>query len=106
MIEGATMAGALMLLAGGFVLVGLAGLLVRPSFLFQLLAIEVMMAGAALAFVAAGLFVEGGLVAGQAMVLLVLAVAAAEAGLGLALYLRLRRLAGSDDTDRLTSLHG
>lgn len=99
-------AAGLMLIAGGFFLVGLLGLMLRRGFLFQLVAIEGMMAGAALAFVAAGAGVEGGLVAGQAMVLMVLAVAAAEAGLGLALYLRLRRVARSDDTDRLRSLHG
>ncbi|WP_448580514.1 NADH-quinone oxidoreductase subunit K [Thermaurantiacus sp.] len=95
----------LLAMAGGLFLVGLVGLLVRPSLLFQLLGLELMLAGAALGFVAAGLRAKDGLVSGQAMLLLVLAVAAAEAGLGLALYLRLGRAAGSDDTDHLRSLH-
>ena len=97
---------ALLAVAGALFLLGLAGLLARPGLLFQLLALELMLAAAALAFVAAGLPHPGGLATGQAMLLLVLAVAAAEAGLGLALYLRLARTTGSDDTDRLATLHG
>lgn len=98
----------LLTLAAALFATGLFGLLVRRGILFQLVSIEVMLSGAALAFVAAGAF--HGDAAGQGMYVLVLALAAAEAGLGLGLYLRLRRtVATSDsagDSDMVSQLKG
>jgi NADH-quinone oxidoreductase subunit K len=87
---------------------GLFGLLVRRGILFQLVSIEVMLSGPALAFIAAGAW--RGEATGQGMYVLILALAAAEAGLGLGLYLRLRRtVATADsagDSDAVSELRG
>jgi NADH-quinone oxidoreductase subunit K len=93
-----------LLAAGALFLVGFVALLVRTSLLVQILALEVMMAGAALALVAGPVLGAGDPVEGEAMVVLVLAVAAAEAALGLALLLRLGSRPGADDTDMLDTL--
>ena len=92
-------------LSAGLVLVGLFGVLARRSILLQILSLEVMLAGPALAFVAAG--ARHGTVEGTGMFLLVLCLAAAEVALGLALYLRLRRTrGGDDDSDAADRLRG
>lgn len=95
-------------LAGALFAVGLFGLLVRRGILFQLISLEVMLAGPALAFIAAG--ARHGDPAGQGMYVFVIALAAAEAALGLGLYLRLRRdVARTDsagDSDAVSALRG
>ncbi len=95
---------ALLVVAAALFATGLFGLLSRRTILFQLLSLEMMLTGPALAFVAAGAF--HGLAAGQAMFVLILALAAAEVGLGLALYLALRRVTGSGDSDDASGLRG
>lgn len=83
-----------MAISAGLFAVGLFGVLARRTILMQLISLEIMLAGPALAFVAVG--AHHGMVEGTAMFLLVLAMAATEVALGLAIYLRLRRFHGSD----------
>lgn len=87
----------LLALSAGLFLTGLFGLTARRPILMQLIALEIMLAGPALAFVAAG--AARGMVEGTGMFLLVLGLAAAEVAVGLGLYLRLRALRGSTDSD-------
>ena len=96
--------GGLLALSAGLVLTGLFGVLARRTMLVQLIALELMLAGPALAFVAIGAHLGGP--EGTAMFVLVLALAAAEVALGLALYLRLRRLRGTGDADAARGLRG
>jgi NADH-quinone oxidoreductase subunit K len=83
---------------------GLFGVLARRGILFQILSVEVMLSGPALAFVAAG--AHHGDAGGQGMFILVLALAASEVALGLALYLRIKRSFGDDDSDVVSGLRG
>ena len=93
---------AALVLATGLFAVGLFGLLVRRGVLFQIIALEIMLTGPALAFVAAG--AHHGDPGGQGMFVFVLVLAASEVALGLALYLRLKRHADTDDSDTITGL--
>ena len=92
----------LLLVSGGLFAVGLFGLLARRAILFQLISLELMLAGPALGFVAGGAF-HGGQT-GQAMFVLILILAAAEVALGLALYLALSRVADTGDSDTIREL--
>ena len=84
--------------------VGLFGVLARRTILMQLISLEIMLTGPALAFVAVG--AHHGTVEGTAMFLIVLALAAAEVALGLAIYLHLRRHEGGGDADAARRLRG
>ena len=95
---------ALFWLAAALFGIGLFGLMARRGLLFQLIAMEVMLAGPALAFVAAG--AAHGQAAGQGMFVLILVLAAAEVGIGLSLYLRLSRSADVADADTISELRG
>ncbi|MCP9627347.1 NADH-quinone oxidoreductase subunit NuoK [Rhodopseudomonas palustris] len=94
----------LMILAAGLFAIGVFGVLARRGILFQLVALEVALSGPALAFVAAGAYHADP--QGQGMFILVLTLAAAEVAVGLALLLRIRRIAGSDDSDAISGLKG
>lgn len=94
----------LLTVSAGLFAAGLFGVLARRTILFQLVSLEIMLTGPALAFIAAG--AHHGAVQGQAMFLLVLALAAAEVALGLALYLRIRRVNRSGDSDAANLLRG
>lgn len=94
----------LLTLAAGLFLAGLFGVLLRRTILFQLIALEVMLTGPALAFVALGSY--AGDAAGQAMFILILAFSAAEVAAGLALFLRLRALDRTTDSDTVSTLRG
>jgi NADH-quinone oxidoreductase subunit K len=83
---------------------GVVGLLVRRNVIFMLVAIEVMLNAAGLAFVAAGS--HWGQADGQVMFLFILAMAAAEVSVGLALVLQLYERKKSLDSDRADSLRG
>ncbi|PZN96290.1 MAG: NADH-quinone oxidoreductase subunit NuoK [Alphaproteobacteria bacterium] len=95
---------ALFWLAAALFGIGLFGMMARRSLLFQLLSMEVMLAGPALAFVAAG--AARGDAQGQGMFVLILVLAAAEVGIGLSLYLRLSRIADVSDVDTISDLKG
>lgn len=91
-----------LLLAAALFALGLVGLLVRRNVLFMLIAVEIMLNAAGLAFVAAG--ARWGEADGQVMFLFILAMAAAEVAVGLALVLQLERRTRTLDADAFTSL--
>lgn len=91
-----------LVLGTGLFAVGLFGLMIRRGILFQVIALEIMLTGPALAFVAAG--AHHGDPGGQGMFVLVLVLAASEVALGLALYLRLGRCADVTDSDTVNLL--
>lgn len=93
---------AALVLAAGLFAVGLFGLMIRRGVLFQIIALEVMLTGPALAFIAAG--AHHGDPGGQGMFVFVLVLAASEVALGLALYLRLGRHADVSDSDTVNLL--
>lgn len=96
--------GTLLTIAAGLFLVGLFGVLIRRTILFQLIALEIMLTGPALAFVVLGS--HTGDAAGQAMFILILAFSAAEVAVGLALFLCLRRFDQTTDADAVSTLQG
>ena len=85
------------LLAGLIFSLGLVCLVAHRNLIMTLVAVEVMMNGAAVAFVAASL--RWRLMEGQAFMLFILAVAAAEVAVGLALVVNVFRRTGSLDPD-------
>jgi NADH-quinone oxidoreductase subunit K len=93
---------AALVLATGLFATGLFGLVARRGVLFQIIALEIMLTGPALAFVAAG--AHHGDPGGQGMFVFVLVLAASEVALGLALYLRLSRHADTTDSDTIREL--
>ena len=93
-----------LILAGILFSLGLLGILLRRNILFVLMSIEVMMNGAALAFVAA--VSRWGAAAGQSMFILILTLAAAEASVGLALVLQIYRRFNTLDTDAASEMKG
>ena len=93
-----------LLLAAALFVLGLAGVLARRNLIFMLMAIEVMLNAAGLAFVAAG--ARWGQADGQIMLILVLSLAAAEVSVGLALVLRIHRRLPQLDADAAALLKG
>jgi len=93
-----------LMLAGVLFSLGLLGVLVRRNLLFVLMSIEIMINGAALAFVAGGS--RWGQADGQVMFLMVLTLAAAETSVGLAMLLQLYRRFGTLDTDAASEMRG
>ena len=83
---------------------GLAGLMFRRNVIFVLMALEVMLNSAGMAFVAAG--AAWGQADGQVIFMLILAVAAAEVSVGLGLVLQIRRRFKTLDLDQARSLKG
>ncbi len=83
---------------------GVAGLLARRNILFVLMAIEVMLNAAGLAFVAAG--ARFGQADGQVMFLFILTMAAAEVAIGLALVLRMSQELRTLDVDAASRMRG
>ena len=83
---------------------GLVGLMIRRNVIFILMALEVMLNAAALAFVAAGTAWQQA--DGQVIFMLILAVAAAEVSVGLGLVLQIRRRFKSLDMDQAHELRG
>ena len=81
---------------------GLVGLMIRRNVIFILMALEVMLNSAGLAFVAAGSAWEQA--DGQVIFTLILAVAAAEVSVGLGLVLQIRRRFKSLDMDQAREL--
>ena len=83
---------------------GLAGLLARRNLIFILMAIEVMLNAAGLAFVVAGS--RWAQADGQVMFLFILAMAAAEVSVGLALVLQIYRQNKTLDADAVNGMRG
>ena len=96
--------GHVFILAGLIFSVGLICLIARRTLIMTLIGVEVMMNGAAIAFVAAALRWQR--MEGQVFVLFILAVAAAEVAVGLALVVSAYRRTGSIDPDRYDILDG
>jgi len=90
--------GHIFLLAGLIFSMGLVCLVAHRNLIMTLVGVEVMMNGAAIAFVAAAL--RWRLMEGQAFILFILAVAAAEVSIGLSLVVTVYRRTGSLDPDR------
>jgi NADH:ubiquinone oxidoreductase subunit K len=94
--------GHLVTLAGVLFTLGMLGVLSRRNILIILLSVELMLNGAALAFVAfAGYH---GNLDGQVMVFFAIAVAAAEVAVGLALVIALFRIRVTVDADQVNLL--
>jgi NADH-quinone oxidoreductase subunit K len=83
---------------------GLVGLMIRRNVIFILMALEVMLNSAGLAFVAAGTAWQQA--DGQVIFMLILAVAAAEVSVGLGLVLQIRRRFRTLDMDQARQLNG
>jgi len=96
--------GHVLIVAAMLVCIGTFGILLRRNLLFMLLSLEVMLNGAALAFVGAGARWEQP--DGQVFVIFIMAMAAAEVAVGLALILQIYRCASSLDADGLDVLRG
>ena len=94
--------GHLVTLAGVLFTIGMLGVLARRNILIVLLSVELMLNGAALAFVAFANKV--GNLDGQVMVFFVITVAAAEVAVGLAIVIALFRLRVTVDTDKVSLL--
>jgi len=94
--------GHVFLLAGIIFSMGLVCIVARRNLIMTLIGVEVMMNGAAIAFVGAGL--RWRLIEGQAFLLFILAVAAAEVSVGLALAVSAYRRTGSIDPDHYNIL--
>ena len=85
-------------LAGIIFSLGLVCLVARRNLIMTLVGVEVMMNGAAIAFVGAAL--RWRMMEGQVFMLSILAVSAVEVAVGLALIINLFRRTGSLDPDR------
>ena len=83
---------------------GLAGLLMRRNIVFMLIAIEIMLNAAGLAFITAA--ARWGQADGQVMFLFVLTLAAAEVSVGLAVIIRIRHRLTTLDADAANLMHG
>ena len=83
---------------------GLVGVLVRRNLVFMLMAIEIMLNAAGLAFIVAGM--RWGQADGQIMFIFVLTLAAAEVSVGLALILQLSYQRATLDADAADRLKG
>ena len=83
---------------------GMAGLIFRRNIIFILIALEVMLNSAGLAFVAAG--TAWAQADGQVIFMLILAVAAAEVSVGLGLVLQIQRRFKTLDMDQARRLNG
>lgn len=93
-----------LILAALLFISGLVGLMIRRNVIFILMALEVMLNAAGLAFVAAG--TAWGQADGQVIFMLILAVAAAEVSVGLGLVLQVQRRFKTLDMDQARRLNG
>jgi len=92
------------IVAGLLFLTGLVGVLVRRNILFVLLAIEIMLNAAGLAFVVAGSYWQQP--DGQVMYFFVLTMAAAEVAVGLSLVLQMYHQFDSLDVNVMNKMRG
>jgi NADH-quinone oxidoreductase subunit K len=93
-----------LLLAGVLFALGLIGVLARRNIIFILLALEIMLNAAGLAFITAGY--RWGQPDGQVMFMFILAMTAAEVSVGLALVLQVYRLWRTLDISAVSKMRG
>ena len=93
-----------LIVAALLVSIGAFGILLRRNLLFMLLSLEVMLNGAALAFVGASARWQQP--DGQIFVMFIMAMAAAEVAVGLALILQIYRQVSTLDADALDLMRG
>lgn len=93
-----------LILAGILFVLGLLGVLIRRNVIFMLLAIEIMLNAAGLAFVVGGS--RWAQADGQIMFFFILAMTAAEVSVGLAIVLQLHRLFKTLDADSASRMRG
>ncbi|MGD8568883.1 MAG: NADH-quinone oxidoreductase subunit NuoK [Gammaproteobacteria bacterium] len=93
-----------LLLAAILFVLGVTGVLVRRNVLFVLMALEVMLNAAGLAFIVAG--AHWSQPDGQLMFILILTLAGAEVSVGLALILQLHRRFHTVDIDAASEMRG
>jgi NADH-quinone oxidoreductase subunit K len=84
--------------------IGLTGVMVRRNLVFVLMSLEIMLAAAAVAFVAAAS--KWRQPDGQVVVIFILVTAAAEAAVGLSLVLRIHHEWKTVDVDEVSSMKG
>ncbi len=94
-------------MAGAFILlgIGLYGLLVIRNLIKIVIAIQIMIKGAMLAFVAAG-SLNNQIILGQSLALTILAADTIVAIIGLALAIRIQQRSGTLDVDEVLNLEG
>lgn len=85
-------------------LVGLLGVMIRRNLVYVLMSLEIMINGAALAFITAA--AKWNQPDGQVMMILILVAAASEVGVGLSLVLRLYHRFTTVDGDEISSMRG
>ena len=95
---------ALLYIAIAIFTIGLLGVMIRRDLLYVLMCLEIMVNGAALAFISAG--AKWQQADGQVMVLFILVAAAAEVGVGLSLVLRLYYRFNTVDGDEISTMKG
>jgi len=93
-----------LILAAVLFCLGLIGVLVRRNIVFMLMAVEIMLNAAGLAFVAAGS--RWGQPDGQVMFIFILTMSAAEVSVGLALVLALYHQHKTLDADAASEMKG
>ena len=93
-----------LVVAALLVSIGSFGVLLRRNLLFMLMSLELVLNGAALAFIGAG--VRWQQADGQVFVIFIMAMAAAEVAVGLALILQIYRSLSSLDADSLDMMRG
>ncbi|MHB9037168.1 MAG: NADH-quinone oxidoreductase subunit NuoK [Armatimonadota bacterium] len=91
-----------LILAGALLAIGGAGVLMRRNLVYVLMSLEIMLAAAAVAFVAAG--AKWNQPDGQAFYIFILITAAAEVAVGLSLLLRIYSNWKSVDMDQVDEL--
>lgn len=93
-----------LILAAAVFLLGFAGLMMRRNLVFMLMSVEIMLNGAAVAFIAAAS--KWGQADGQVFVIFILVTAAAEVAVGLSLLLRIYHNWNDVDADKLDLMKG
>lgn len=91
-----------LLVAGILFFLGFLGLMVRRNIIFMLMAVEIMLNAAGLAFIIAGSYWMQP--DGQVMFIFILTMAAAEVSVGLALIIRVFKHYRTLDTDQMNKM--
>lgn len=95
-----------LLLGAALFSVGLAGVLAKRNAIVILMAVEVMLNGVNVTFVAFAGYLQPPVLTGQVFAVFVIAVAAAEAAVGLAIIIAIYRLRQTVQVDKADELRG